>query len=218
MRFTNKVIALVFNVAVLPSASAVAAPATTAPVPTPLPSQAVQQQVPATAPASPSGQLQLAYTQGDGVLSAGLALGGINGSAGSMSIPPIFGGFDYGIAPDISVGAMAAYYQASASYGYGVDRKYSYTTVAGRGDYHFGRFVPVEKLDLYGGLLLGYSIVSVSSSSSTFGGSAGSSASSNLLVWGANVGARYFFSKALAAQVELGVGLGNLSLGLAYKL
>jgi hypothetical protein len=40
----------------------------------------------------------------------------------------------------------------------------------------------------------------------------------NLIVWGANLGARYFFTRSLAAQVELGVGLGNLGLGLAYKI
>jgi hypothetical protein len=211
MRFMSKLAGIVLDIAIVASAQAAAAPAP--PTPATPPSQTVQEPA---GPSSSSRQIEPVYHQGEGVLSAGLALGGINGSAGSMSVPPIFAGFDYGFAPDISVGALAAYYRATANSGFGADWSYSYTTVAVRGDYHFGKFVPVEKLDLYAGLLLGYAIVSVSYPASTFG--AGAGGSSNILVWGANLGARYFFTKTLAAEVDLGVGLGNLSLGLAYKL
>jgi hypothetical protein len=186
-----------------PAPAAAAAPAAPAPAP-----QNVQQ---AVTPAH-SGQLESAFNKTDSVVSAGLALGGINGAAGSSSMPPIFGGFDYAISPEFSIGAMGAYYRSNLGYGYGGDVHYSYTTLAARGDWHFGKYVPIEKLDLYGGFLLGYGIVSVS------GPSGWSGASANLIVWGANLGARYYFTKSLAAQVELGVGLGNLSLGLAYKL
>jgi hypothetical protein len=104
------------------------------------------------------------------------------------------------------VGAMAAYYRASVGNGFGADWTYSYTTIALRGDYHFGKFVPVEKLDLYGGLLLGYSIVSISYPAS-YGGPTGTA---NILVWGANVGARYFFTRSLAAQLA---GCGGRAVG-----
>jgi hypothetical protein len=209
MRSTvSKLAALIFTIA------APAAYGQSAPTP---PTPNIQQNAP-TIGEDPHPAIS-AFAQGDAVISAGLALGGINGSAGSMSIPPVFGGFDYAITPDISVGGAVAYYRASASYGYGYDWHYSYTTIAARGDYHFGRFVKVDKLDLYGGLLLGYGIVSVSAEgSSALGGISGASSSANLVVWGADLGARYFFTRSLAAQVELGVGLGNLSLGLAYRL
>jgi hypothetical protein len=184
--------------------------------PTP-PAPAVQQQVSPTA-AKSTGQQTPVFQQGEGVASVGIALGGMNGSAGSTVVPPIIAGFDYGVHPDISVGAVASYYKSSLDVGYGLGSwNYSYFAVGARSDYHFGRYLPVEKLDLYGGLLLGYGILSVSApaSSSPFATAAGSSA--NIFIWGINLGGRYFFTPSLAAQVELGVGLGNLSAGLAYK-
>jgi hypothetical protein len=213
MRLNSKVFVLALNTTILAGAT-LARAQTAAPAAPVTPTQNVQQNVPATAT---TGQIDRVFNQGESVLSAGLALGGINGSAGSMSVPPIFVSYDFGLTPDFSLGAAASYYQASADYGYGRDWKYSYTTLAVRGDYHFGRLLPIEKLDLYGGLLLGYGIVSVSAPSN-FPGSAGVGSTANLVVWGASLGARYYFTKSLAAQVELGVGLGNLGLGLAYKI
>ena len=210
MRFNSRVFVLALNTTILAGVAVAHAQTATPATPTApaTPTQNVQQQaVPAT------GQAQRAFNQGESVLSAGLALGGINGSAGSVSMPPLFVSYDFGLTTDFSLGAAASYYQASADYGYGRDWKYSYTTVAVRGDYHY-RLLAVEKLDLYGGFLLGYGIVSVSSPS----GSTNVGATANLVVWGANLGARYFFTKSLAAQVELGVGLGNLGFGLAYKI
>ena len=100
-----------------------------------------------------------------------------NGSVGSASVPPLFAGFDFGLHPDISLGGIFSYYQASANYGFGGGEwKYTYLTIGARADYHFGKFVPVEKLDLYGGLMLGYGIVSVSSPAA-YAGFAGASSS-----------------------------------------
>jgi hypothetical protein len=188
------------------------------PAPPAAPTPAVQQQVTPTPTARSTGQQAPVFQQGEGVASVGVALGGMNGAAGSTVVPPIIGGFDYGLTPDISVGAVASYYKSSMDVGYGLGSwTYSYLAVGARSDYHFGRFVPVERLDLYGGLLLGYGVLSVSAPASTspFGGATGSSA--NIFIWGVNLGGRYFFTPSLAAQVELGVGLGNLSAGLAYK-
>jgi hypothetical protein len=43
-------------------------------------------------------------------------------------------------------------------------------------------------------------------------------ASGSYLFWGADLGARYWFTPKLGAQLELGYGLGVISLGIAYKL
>lgn len=204
MRTSSKIslVALALTGAVTTSAFAQTAPATP-------PSQTV----------ASKGQQTPVYTQSESVASLAVALGGLNGAAGSTVVPPLVLAFDYGIHPDISVGGMASYYKASQGYGVsgfgGGEWTYTYIAVGGRADYHFGKFVPVEKLDLYGGVLLAYGILSVDGPSSPYGNLGGASA--NILIWGVNLGARYFFTPSLAAQVELGVGLGNLSAGLAYK-
>jgi hypothetical protein len=215
-----KLVSLALNAVVFATATRAAAAA---------PPAAQTQPAAAAAPAAPAQnlekpasslqvkQLQPVYTAGESVLGAGLALGGLNGAAGSTTVPPVYLGFDYGVHPDVSVGLVASYYKSSVAIGYGLgDFSYTYYTVGGRGSYHFGKYLPVEKLDLYGGLMLAYGVVSVSTSAP--GPTALSAASTNLIVWGAHLGARYFFTQALAAQVELGVGLGNLSVGLAYKM
>jgi hypothetical protein len=161
-----------------------------------------------------------AYAAGDTVASLAVALGGINGSMGDTEVPPLVAAVDYGVHPDVSVGGLVSYYRSSVSYGYaglsGAKWTYNYLTIGARSDYHFGRFVGVEKLDLYGGAILAYNIVSVSSPSSSTYASL-NTASASVITWGLNVGARYFFTPSLAAQAELGVGLGNLSAGIAYK-
>jgi hypothetical protein len=67
--------------------------------------------------------------------------------------------------------------------------------------------------------LLGYNIVSSKTTGTVpYYGWAGSSASASYLEFGLFIGGRYYFSPKLAAQVELGYGLGILNIGIAYKL
>jgi hypothetical protein len=218
MRTSSKIKLVILALARTISSTAYAAEAAPAPA-SPPPSQTIQQGAPATAPATAKGQQVPVYKQGESVASLAVALGGLNGAAGSTVVPPLVLSFDYGMHPDISVGGMVSYYRSSYSYGIsgfgGGEWNYSYLAVGARGDYHFGRFVPVEKLDLYGGLLLAYGIVSVSAPSGL--GVTGAGSSANIFIWGVNLGGRYFFTPSLAAQVELGVGFGNLSAGLSYK-
>lgn len=182
------------------------------------PPPALAQATPAPTVATQAPRLS-AYAGGDAVTSLAVALGGLNGSSGETVVPPLVAAFDYGVHPEISVGGIASYYKSAVNYGYaglgGAKWTYSYLTVGVRSDYHFGRYVGVEKLDLYGGAVLAYGIVSVSAPASPY--AVLNTSSANLFIWGLNLGARYFFTPAFAAQVELGVGLGNLSAGLAYK-
>jgi hypothetical protein len=66
-------------------------------------------------------------------------------------------------------------------------------------------------------LILGYNIVSSSVSSSN-SGLYSASESGSYLLFGGSLGARYWFTPKLAGQVELGYGVGLLSLGIAYKI
>jgi hypothetical protein len=214
MRTSSKIKLVILALARTISSTAYAAEA----APAAPPSQTVQQGAPAAAPVAAKGQQVPVYKPGESVASLAVALGGLNGAAGSTVVPPLVLSFDYGVHPDISVGGLVSYYRSSYSYGisgFGGEWNYSYLAVGARGDYHFGKFVPVEKLDLYGGLLLAYGVVSVSAPSGL--GVTGAGSSANIFIWGVNLGGRYFFTPSLAAQVELGVGFGNLSAGLSYK-
>lgn len=163
------------------------------------------------------------FSQGTKVVGAGIGLGVY--SSGSMVVPPIAASFEYSIKDNlfddkssIGVGAYAGYY--------GLDYKTSTLNVAqgykssnfvlgGRGALHY-QFV--DKLDTYIGLMLGYRVTSnshygysgpiVLDATSTNSGSA----------WSSFIGARYYFTDRLAANLEFGYGIAAAHIGVSYKL
>lgn len=161
---------------------------------------------------------QAPFTLGEKVAYAGIGLGGFAGVYGNTTLPPISVGLDYGIADKISVGGLIGFARSSFDYT-GYSWSYNYIVVAGRGAYHFGDLLKDAlkgaALDPYVGLTLGYNIVSASYSGPSGGVITGSSGS--YLLFGADVGARYWFTQNLGAQLEIGYGVGILNLGIAYK-
>jgi hypothetical protein len=107
------------------------------------------------------------FKKGDQIVNVGIGLGSYYGGTGySMTVPPLSVSYEKGLLDGlfdgkgaIGVGGYLGY-QANKwetvfsgnSYGY----KYNYIMVGARGTLHY-QFV--EKLDTYGGLLLGYDIV-----------------------------------------------------------
>jgi hypothetical protein len=92
---------------------------------------------------------------------------------------------------------------------------YSWVPIGVMAYYHLN--LDNRKLDPFGGVGLGYEVVTAtwhSSYSSLYNGSAGYS--SGIYITG-QVGVRYFFSPNLAAQARLGFGASLLSVGLDYK-
>lgn len=155
-----------------------------------------------------------AYNKGDKVVSLGVGFGlaGVYGTGGV----PISLGFDYGLdVPKISVGGVVAYASSTDDFGFGYSWKYTYILVGARGAYHF--LEDNKNIDAYGGIILGYNIVSAS-----WNGSQSqpgfSSASASYAVFGAFVGGRYYFTPKFAAFAELGYGAGLFTAGLSYKL
>ncbi len=159
--------------------------------------------------------------EGDILLNAGLGLGTYDAS--NLSFPALTVSADY-MAQDnlfdekssLSYGAYAGYYHQSwdsvnlggifgiplASISYKAN-----TFVLGvRSSVHY-RFI--DKLDTYGGLMLGYSNTSLSV--------AGSSTSTGDFEWGLHFGARYFFSENIGAFAELGYGVSPIELGVTFK-
>jgi hypothetical protein len=161
------------------------------------------------------------FDKGDMVLSFGLGLGStyVGGwnSYYKVTVPPIFVAGDYCIREDLGpgnlgVGGIIAY----SGYKYEVlDYGWKYTTfiIGARGTYHFVDLV--DKLDLYGGVVLGAKIVS----RKEFGDYTGSgySANNSGAVYDLFAGARYYLTDNFAVMGELGYGISWLKIGVSLK-
>ncbi len=148
------------------------------------------------------------YAKGDKLLNAGIGLGAYYG--GGL---PLGASFEVGITDQISVGAQADFYTWSYLTGY----RYTFVPIAVRGSYHVNELLNLgnDKLDLYGGLALGYYL---SSYTTPYGsGSIYSDAYGSKVFLGAHVGGRYYFKPNLGGFAELGYGAAALKIGVAFK-
>lgn len=114
----------------------------------------------------------------------------------------------------IGVGGGIDMYSYSVGY---ASYRWSYRVipVSGFANYHMTLKNP--RLDPYAGLGIGYYIVS----SSVDGPGLDHydyTARANALFVGAHIGARYFVKPNLAVQAQTGVGLGNLAVGVSWKM
>jgi hypothetical protein len=154
--------------------------------------------------------------KGENVITAGLGLG-YPGAYGTAGMPPIFLTFDHAIIQNVSVGGVVSY--ATSSYEFVADKwSYSYIFVGARGAYHFAdQIKDLKNVDLYGGMTLGYHIVS-----SNFSGKdeklVNYSVGGGYFGFGIYVGGRYYFTPKFAASAELGYDIGFLKIGVSYKL
>ncbi len=167
------------------------------------------------------------FDQGDKVLSFGIGIGSTYytwGTHYSTTVPPIFISGDYclreklgpgnlGVGPYLGFSGYKSKWTDYAGDEYG----YKYTTfiIGARGTYHFVDLV--DKLDLYGGILLGAKIVT-HKSYGDWGIYDYSSAHGSGVAYSFFAGARYYFSDNFAAMAELGYGIAWLSLGVSLKL
>ena len=148
------------------------------------------------------------FEKGQQNFQIGIGLGSTFMVSGGSGTPPINASYEFGITDKISLGAFAGY--ASQKIDLGIaDWKYNYILAAAKGAYHFD--FGVEKLDPYAGVLLGYNIASVSTSSNLPGASAGG------VLWGAHAGARYYLTPAIGVFGELGYGISWLQVGVSFK-
>jgi hypothetical protein len=151
------------------------------------------------------------YKNGDKLLNLGIGLnsyysGGI----------PVSGIFELGVSKDISVGGGIDY----LSYHYGVpgyNHSFSALYIGARGSYHFNELLNLNtnKVDVYGGLSLGYR--SFSWGDSYAGNGLGNGYGSGLYL-GFHAGGRYYFTQKVAAFLELGaLGSSNARVGVTFK-
>jgi hypothetical protein len=161
------------------------------------------------------------FDQGDKVLSFGLGLGATYYTGGwgyKTTVPPIFVAGDYCLREDLGPGnlGVGGYIGYSAyKYDYYGDWgvKYSSLIIAARGTYHFVDLV--EKLDLYGAVMLGAEFLT----DKEYGDYPGSGYTSNTggVAYEVAAGARYYFTDSFGAMAELGYGVSWLKIGASLK-
>jgi hypothetical protein len=170
------------------------------------------------------------FENGDNILSPGIgfgsALGGRYGYSYSSQTPGIslqyeHGNWDVGGPGVISLGAYLGFksYSYEEAYPYfSYSYKWNYTIIGIRSAYHFN-MINAKDLDVYGGLMLSYSILSFKYSSSDptydylYRKSYGSTFDFSLYI-----GGRYYFTDNVAAFLELGYGISNVTLGASFRL
>ncbi len=150
---------------------------------------------------------QVQYDQGNILFNAGLGFGNL--FAGGV---PVTASFEYFVNDAVSIGAYMGF--TSYTYRYpGDDYKYTFFDFGGRGSYHFSKHLNLDtdKLDLYGGVLLGYTVSNYKNGNPDFDpyGSAFRA--------GVVGGARWYFSDAFSVNGEVGYGLAPLMLGVSLK-
>ncbi|HVB03748.1 MAG TPA: hypothetical protein VNE41_08505 [Chitinophagaceae bacterium] len=161
------------------------------------------------------------FKSGDNIFNLGVGVVGGDLYAGggySTSVPPISLSYEHGMnIHNFGLGAIIAFSSSAYNYnyyGYSFSYHYSYKIIGLRAAYHF---YTQEHFDIYGGLILGYDIVSATSSDYTGNGYNYTVAGSSL-AFDIFVGARYYFSDHVGAMAELGYGISILNIGLAFKL
>ncbi|MEP0366062.1 MAG: outer membrane beta-barrel protein [Cyclobacteriaceae bacterium] len=141
------------------------------------------------------------HSTGDMNLNVGLGLLS-NLKTGDTAVPPVGASFEYGIKDEISVGGYLGF--TSSEF---FNNKYSYTIIGLRGSYHYD-LLGNPKIDTYGGVMLGYYILSVDNSAVT---------TANSVYYGGFIGGRYAFSDNMGAFAEIGYGVSILQLGANLK-
>lgn len=149
-----------------------------------------------------------AYKNGDKLLNVGIGLNSYY-TGGT----PFGASFEVGITDQISVGGNLDY--LSTSYDFG--GKFTAIYVGGRGSYHVNELLKIDndKIDLYGGVGLGYRSFSWKD---TYSGASLGSAYGSGVYFGLHIGGKYYFSDNIGAFVELGaIGSTNARIGVAFK-
>ncbi|HEY0975982.1 MAG TPA: hypothetical protein VGE21_00815 [Flavobacteriales bacterium] len=172
------------------------------------------------------------FEEGDNVLGLGVGLLGgygigFSGSGVSQS-PAIAAHFDHGMG-DLGpgtwglggyVGYKSVGYEAAYPPFYTYDYKYTFLVVGLRGSWHYNEWHGNDKLDTYGGIMLGYRSVNFKDNTDygQYGYLNTYSYSGSGLGFSGYLGARYYFSDKIGAFGELGYGIATLQLGVAVKL
>jgi hypothetical protein len=154
---------------------------------------------------------QAELDKGNLLLNAGLGFGYYY--AGGV---PILFSAEWAINDAITIGPYLGFTTWRNNY-FGYKWSYTFIDLGVRGAYHFSKHLDLstDKLDLYGGVMLGYRITSVKEPDG-FGGDY--DAYGSAVTAGLFGGARWYFTNGFAVNGELGYGVAPLLLGVTFKL
>lgn len=160
------------------------------------------------------------FTKESSDLNLGIGLGSTLG--GDATIPPITASYEVAFpwktnefTENISLGGYAGFAKTEYDWYWGT-WSYTHIIIGARGSYHFYN---EGDIDAYGGLMIGYNILTSSWESKTgYDDYLHSSADAGGITYSGYVGARYFFSPGFGAYAELGYGIAYLSVGVTLKL
>lgn len=160
------------------------------------------------------------FAAGDNVIGLGAGVGGVFGFG-----PVVMLNYDHGMGFNagpgvVGIGAYVSYKSYARTWNY-YPYSYSYRntafTIAARGTYHWNSWHKVDKLDVYGGVMLGLSFRSDSRDDFNYSGYPYDSYKGVRPVGGLLVGAHWYFTDSFGVFAELGSTDANISAGLAFK-
>lgn len=153
---------------------------------------------------------QVQYDKGDVLINAGLGFGYF--FAGGV---PVTASVEFAVSDAVSIGPYLGF--TSWRYNaFGYRWNYSFIDFGARGSYHFSKHIDMntDKLDLYGAVLLGYTVSSYSGNDNITYADPYPSA----VKIGIAGGARWYFTDKFAVNGEVGYGIAPLLLGITFKL
>lgn len=164
--------------------------------------------------------LNTVFKKGDQVLNIGLGIGNklYSGNYYQSKFPPVSAYYEFCVKDELfnassSLGVGGFLGLTGAKEGYSENGwRYTNIIVGPRAAIHY-QFL--EKFDTYGGLMLGYNIVSAKW---TGEGEGGYNSEVSAFTWSLFLGGRYYLSDKLAAMMELGYGISYINVGIALKL
>lgn len=154
------------------------------------------------------------FNKGTNVINVGLGLGGTYDIYAAPSQSPVISAsFERGIweLPGPGVVSLGGYL-GFKTYRYDNSDRWNYTIVGVRGAYHYNGF-NIENLDVYGGAMVSYNILSYDRDVYDGFGSFGSAPGATGFI-----GGRWYFSEVFSAFAEAGYGVAYLTLGAALRI
>jgi hypothetical protein len=166
------------------------------------------------------------FSKDDNIVSAGIGFGGaLGGYTYSSQSPGLSLQYERGIVPvqDVGVIGIGAYVgiksrKYETAYGpYYQREKWNYTIIGARGAFHLTN-LGVDKLDVYGGIMLSYNILSYKyTDNDPFFNYATSGSYGSTVGFSVYAGGRYYVAPNVAAFLELGYGISYVNLGVAMR-
>jgi hypothetical protein len=136
----------------------------------------------------------------------------LGGNGYETKLPLVSGSYEYGLFDGLIDGkasiGIGGYLGYTANRFKNTNYDFSYLLIGPRASFHYN---PIDKLDTYGGLMMGYNIVSSS------GDDGWKPDNKSRFIQALYVGAHYYFVSNISAFAEIGYGISLIETGLSFK-